>query len=496
MIRFNPSKGAAVASTLFAFSASATEPPSLESLARGVCERSLSSESLVTRALERGRGATSLNAFVTLDEPGAMAAARAVDAAGDDSRCLALAGIPVVVKDNIHVAGLPSTAGTPALAGFVPAEDAPIVARLRAAGAVILGKTQMHELAFGISGYNPAFTKEPVIGVRNAWDPGRSAGGSSSGSGAAVGARIVSAALGTDTGGSVRIPCAFNGCASLRPTMGRYPAAGIAPISHTRDTPGPMAASVRDVELLDRVVTDADAQAPVDLNDVRLGLMAQSLANMDTDTGTVFRQTMERLRAAGVTIVEIDAPDLPALNGAVSFPIALAEARTDMLDYLGRHDTGVTLETLAARIASPDVKATYEGLVLPGKLPGPDDTLVDAGPVYERAIAEGRPRLIAYYDGLFTANRVDALVFPTVPIVAMPADPESSGLATFGLVIQNTDPGSNAGLPGLQLPAGVGPQTGLPVGLELDGPAGSDRRLIGIGLAIEALLGRLPPPTR
>ncbi len=165
--------------------------------------------------------------------------------------------MPIVVKDNIEVARLPSTGGTPALKGYVPKADAPVVKRLRDAGAIVLGKTNMHELAFGISGYNPAYNTGAEVGVRNAYDASRSAGGSSSGTGAALGARIVLAGLGTDTGGSVRVPCAFNGCAALRPTVGRYSQKGILPISHTRDTAGPMALAMSDVELLDRVISGA-----------------------------------------------------------------------------------------------------------------------------------------------------------------------------------------------------------------------------------------------
>ncbi|HKX44234.1 MAG TPA: amidase family protein, partial [Burkholderiaceae bacterium] len=226
--------------------ADAAEPPTLAEAAASVCQGGAKSEQLVAAAIERAKAASALNAFVTLDEAGAGAAARAVDGGTHAARCRPLAGVPIVVKDNIHVAGLPSTAGTPALKGFVPKADAPVVKRLRDAGAIVIAKTNMHELAFGISGYNPTFQSGPEPGVRNAYDRSRAAGGSSSGTGAALGARVVAAGLGTDTGGSVRIPCAFNGCVSLRPSVGRYPNAGIAPISHTRDTAGPMALAMAD----------------------------------------------------------------------------------------------------------------------------------------------------------------------------------------------------------------------------------------------------------
>ncbi|HSW26429.1 MAG TPA: amidase family protein, partial [Burkholderiaceae bacterium] len=248
-------------------------PTSASNAAEDFCAGKLSSEQLVSAALTRAKQRADLNAFVTLDEAGALAAAQRADASKGHARCRPLSGVPIVVKDNIEVARLPSTGGTPALKGYVPKADAPVVKRLRDAGAIVLGKTNMHELAFGISGYNPAYNTGAGVGVRNAYDASRSAGGSSSGTGAALGARIVLAGLGTDTGGSVRVPCAFNGCASLRPTVGRYSQKGILPISHTRDTAGPMALAMTDVELLDRVISGAKPAKAADLKTVRLGLV-------------------------------------------------------------------------------------------------------------------------------------------------------------------------------------------------------------------------------
>jgi len=473
----------------------AEPPPTAGEMAAAVCAGRVSSETLVQEALSRAQGVARLNAFDWLDGDGALAAARAQDARRSQV-CGPLAGVPIVVKDNTEVAGLPSSAGTPALKSYVPELDAPVVQRLRAAGAIVIGKTAMHELAFGISGYNPSFQTGPEPGVRNAYDPSRSAGGSSSGTGAAIGARVVPAGLGTDTGGSVRIPCAFNGCASLRPTIGRYPAGGIAPISHTRDTAGPMALAMADVELLDRVIAGEAPATAADLRQVRLGVLREMVAGLDADTQAVFDAVLARLKAAGVTLVERSSPRLQALSAQSSFPIAMFEARGDMVTYLRHTGTGLTIQQLAAAAASPDVKGTYEALVIPGKLPGPQGSLVESRPAYTAAMKSGRPALQALYRQLFDTDRLDALVFPTVPHVAMKAEPASSSVDTFMGAIRNTDPGSVAGIPGLQLPAGLGPATGLPVGIEFDGPAGSDRRLIAIGLAAEAVLGRLPPPAR
>ncbi|MGY3148501.1 Asp-tRNA(Asn)/Glu-tRNA(Gln) amidotransferase A subunit family amidase [Bradyrhizobium sp. USDA 3397] len=466
----------------------------LTEAAAGLAAGTFTSTALTREALARAKANAELNAFVTLDEAGALKAAAAFDAAGDKTK--PLGGVPIVIKDNIEVAGLPCSAGTPALKDYIPKADAPVVTKLRDAGAVIIGKTSMHELAFGISGYNTAFKTGAEYGVRNAYDRTLIAGGSSSGTGAAIGARIVAGGLGTDTGGSVRVPAALNGCASLRPTVGRYPQDGIAPISHTRDTAGPMAATMADVALLDRVIAGGDALAPADLTQVRVGLARSMLANLDADTEAAFQEAVAKMKVQGVTVVEIEMPQLAELDAQVSFPVALYEAYDDLVAYLRHTGTGLSIAALAEQIASADVKGTYDGLVIPRKLPGPDGTLVDAKPIYDAAIEIARPALQALYARSFADNRLDAIAFPTTPRVAIPSNPESSSLENFGLFIQNTDPGSNAGIPGIQIPIALGASSRLPIGLEFDGPARSDSRLLAIGMALEAAFGRLPPPAR
>jgi mandelamide amidase len=255
-----------------------------------------------------------------------------------------------------------------------------------------------------------------------------------------------------------------------------------------------MARTVSDVALLDSVITGAAVPTPAALRGLKLGVYRPYFfADLDADTKAVIDAALDKLRGAGVAIVDVDMPKLVEVNGAASFPVALYEAYDDLKAYLERYQTGLTVERVAAQIASKDVKGTYDGLVVPRKLPVPNG-VVDAAPLYAAAIREARPALLKLYTDTFQKYGIDALIGPTTPGVAVAQGPDASSLPTFLRFIRNTDPGSNAGTPGLTLPAGLGPTTGLPVGISLDGPRGSDTRLLAIGMAVEKVLGPVPPP--
>jgi indoleacetamide hydrolase len=470
-----------------ALSADLTELTASEAAA-AIRSGKISSTALVKALIARAKAKKGLNAFITLNEAGALKAAEAADAARKpDARLGLLHGVPLAIKDNIHVKGLANSAGTPALKDFRPEANAPVIARLIKAGAIILGKTNMHELAYGITSNNGAFGA-----VGNAYDPKRFAGGSSGGTATAVAARMAPAGLGSDTGGSVRIPAALNGIAGLRPTLYRYPQAGITPISHTRDTPGPMARTVGDLVLLDRAIAGGGPIEAAPASGIRLGVPAVFWASLGAETKRVAEAALEKLKAAGVTLVEADLPEVPKLNDKVSFPVALYETPRDLADYLKIYKTGLTVPAVAAKIASPDVRGLFMTSIV-GDKPVPK-------PAYEAAIETFRPLLRQAYAEYFATHKVDAIIFPTTPLVAAPIKGSDETVMlngkkvpTFGTYIRNTDPGSNAGIPGLTVPAGLS-KAGMPVGLEIDGPGWTDRRLLAIGLTMESVLGRLPPP--
>lgn len=458
----------------------------------------LSAEAYMTTLVARAQALSALNALIVLDADAALAAARAIDTQRAAGAALPpLAGLPIVVKDNINTAGLPTTGGTSALRDVRPAANAPSLQRLIDAGAIVLGKANLHELAFGITSTN---LTSFAGAVKNPYDTSRIPGGSSGGTAAAIAARMAPAGLGTDTGGSTRVPAALCGIAGLRPSVGnggaqrRYDDVGaVVPISHTRDTVGPMARTVADLALLDAAITGRAVPAPIGLQGLRIGIPASFWTGLDTQVEAVMSAARSRLAAAGVVFVEVDLPGLFDLNDQVSFQVALHEPIGDIPAYLAATGvSGITLADIAAGVASPDVKGAFGAI------------LADAfGAAYPDAMQVHRPAMQALYAAYFSDHALDAAMFPTtvLPAVAIDAVNGSSTVSInggpsvdeFGAYIRNTDPGSNAGIPGLSLFAGM-TADGLPVGLELDGPLGSDQKLLAIGMAIEVILGSAPAP--
>ena len=236
----------------------------------------LTAEAYVTTLIARADALTDLRALISVNRTGALTAARAVDAMRKAGAAVGvLAGLPIVVKDNINTRELPTTGGTPALRNVQPSANAPSLQKLIDAGAIVLGKANMHELAFGITSTNLASFAGPV---KNPYDRTRIPGGSSGGPAASIAARFAPAGLGTDTGGSMRIPAALCGIVGLRPSVGnggtqrRYTDTNaVVPISHTRDTVGPMGRTVADVALLDAVISGRAAPAAIGLQGIRIG---------------------------------------------------------------------------------------------------------------------------------------------------------------------------------------------------------------------------------
>lgn len=442
----------------------------------------VSSVELVGTFIDRANEMRHLRAYTFLDERGALQTAQQLDDLRAQGKSKGpLHGIPIVVKDNTHVAYMPNSAGTPALKNFIPARDSDVVASLRAAGAIILGKTNMHELALGITSDNATFGA-----VANPSAADRFAGGSSGGSAAAVAAGLAAAALGTDTAGSIRIPAALTGISGFRPTIGRYSQRGVTPVSATRDTIGPMAKSVADLALLDAVMSgDGSRLKKANLRDLRLGVArAHFYENLDADTEQLVEAALAKLRAAGATLIEADIPDLAVMLANTSMPIALYEVARDLPAYLAENNAGVSYQQVVSSVENPDVIAVFADIAGNKKI---------SSNAYATALAQ-REKLQAVYRTYFSEHDVDALVFPTTPLPAGPIQGSSefvelngAKVPTLATYIRNTDPAGMAGIPALSLPIGV-TQDGLPVGLEIDGPEGSDRGLLAIGLAIESLL--------
>ena len=448
----------------------------------------ISAQSLVDALLDRCTRAASLNAFISLDPDAVRAAARSADQQRQRGERLGpLHGVPIALKDNFDTADFTTTAGTPALAAHRPTRNAAVVQRLLDAGALILGKANMQELAFGPTSNNAAFGP-----VRNPYDRSRIPGGSSGGTAALVAARLAPAGLGTDTGGSVRVPASLSGVVGFRPTTLRWPQDGIVPISHTRDTAAPIARCVADCALLDGIVTGGPTSlAPINLEGLRLGVpRGHFWDDLDAEVEAILADALARLAAAGVVLVEGDMADVAALDAAAGFPVALYEFVTDLDRYLAGHATGLDFAGVAAQVKSPAVKKVVDALLGPDAVPEA---------VYREALIKHRPALQDAYRRYFAERGVAAMVFPTTPLPAAKVGEDDTVLLngkavpTLATYIRNLGPGSAAGIPGLSLPAGL-TSAGLPIGIAIDGPQGADQQLLTFCVAIESALARLAAP--
>jgi mandelamide amidase len=424
-----------------------------------------------------------LNAWISRDPEGLIEQAKSLDQARPKHQ-MPLAGISIAIKDNIDTSDLPTSGGTRSLLDARPQRNAPVVDVLLQAGALIAGKTNLHELALG------GTTNNAVTGACcNPWNPLRIPGGSSGGSAVAVAARMVPAALGTDTGASVRLPAALCGVVGFRPSTGRYASPGILHLSPTKDTVGPMARCVADVAWLDGLLAKDRLHLPnVSLKGLRLGIpRGDFFEGADPQVLAVIEQALDTLVAEGVVCVTLDVPDLKQHNDATGSTLVMFEMMQSLPAYAKAQ--GLSMDALLAGVGSPDVAR-----ILSRQL-GHERVTATA---YAAALAR-RQKLQAAYARHFADHRLDALIFPTclmtAPLIGQDDRVHLSGrqVPTFQTLIRNTDPGSNAGLPGISLPAGLTAE-GLPVGLELDGALGTDRHLLAVAAAIERVLPRLPRP--
>ena len=419
-----------------------------------------------------------IHSFITVDEEGVI---RALNDIRPPQSSRILEGFTLIVKDNIEVGGLPCTGGTRALQNFIPKRDATAVARFKNAGAIIMGKANMHELALGGTSINHAY--EPV---GNARDVEYIAGGSSGGTAAAIAAGFVRGGLGTDTGGSSRVPAALNGIVGFRPTTGRYPSDGVLPLSSTRDTIGPMGLNVADVALLDAILSDEEPRLQnVDPSSLKLGVPRSFFYdNLDPEVAGVMQNVLAKLSVTGIQLVEQDVPDVGEMNRKVGFPIVLYEAGQLIPEYLQKNNIAITMTELQEKIVSPDVKTIFDRVV--------GGVITES--VYKEALEVHRPKLQKAFSDYFKQHEVDAIIFPTTPLPARPiketkdtVELNGQQVPTFLTYIRNVDISGNVGIPGLTLPAGKSKQ-GLPIGVELEGPANSDRHLLAIGQLLEKIL--------
>jgi len=464
----------------------------------------LTSEALVHSYLDRieelDRQGPALHAIIALN-PDAVDEARALDQERRERGPRGpLHGIPVLIKDNIETQDrVPTTAGSFALANNFAERDAPVVAALRAAGAVILGKTNLSEWANFRS--NHSISGWSAVGglARNPYVLDRTACGSSSGSAAAVAADLAPAAVGTETDGSVTCPASMNGIVGLKPTVGLISQRGIVPVAHSQDTAGPMGRSVADVALLLTAMVDKTAlagKAPVvdyvkalDANALqgkRIGVLRFEPGKYP-ELDVVYNNALNQLRAAGATLIEVKSPDLVPIETA-ELKVLLTEFKVDLDRYLAGANPAVKVRSLAQLIAY-DRASLYEL-----ELFGQDVFLQAEGtsglddPSYRSALVQAKR--LAGSDGidrLLREQRLDLLVAPTTTpawrVDMVFGDPNADASATLPAV---------AGYPHLTVPMGA--VQGLPVGLSFIGPAWSEALLLACGYAFSLHSPGIGPP--
>ncbi len=474
-VRAEPTVPAPMARPAAPVSAARTPAPgglrSIRELARAYRDGTRSPTAVTSGLLRRiERAEPRLNAFIAVLAESALAEARAAEARIRSGRARGpLEGIPVACKDNIDIAGVATTCGSRILRAEAAATDAPVVERLRAAGAVLIGKTNLLEFAYGI--VHPDYGQ-----CNNPWDEGRTAGGSSSGSAAAVAAGLVLGALGTDTGGSIRIPASYCGVVGLKPTSGRVSTDGVFPLSWTLDHVGPIAGCVDDAALLLAVLTGsapppappADGELRARCAGLRIALpVDRHQAEIRPGVARCFDAALSRLAAAGARLDRVELPGLESAEVAL-LQIILPEAAVIHGPWVRSRPEDY----------APDTRLQLElGVLAPG-------TAYVAAQLVRDHLDRQTRRVLADHDLIAT---------PTVAWVAPEHDPalaDPEGEAEG----RRTGPHNLTGVPALTLPCGLG-EDQLPVGLQLAADWGEDERLLEWAAGVEAVLGGpLGPP--